>query len=81
MINRDISDVLIIDNSPTAYFFQPENALPISSWYDDTSDNVLLQYIPFLKELSHVDDVRPVLLQLNAALGDNDEKIDVDLGL
>jgi RNA polymerase II subunit A small phosphatase-like protein len=60
-LGRDLRDVLIIDNSPTAYLFQPDNALPIISWYDDVSDRLLYDYIPFLKALSKVDDVRPVL--------------------
>jgi RNA polymerase II subunit A small phosphatase-like protein len=61
LLNRDVKDVLIIDNSPTAYYFQPENALPIISWYDDKNDTLLYDYIPFLKELTKVDDVRTVL--------------------
>ena len=64
-MGRDLRDVLIIDNSPTPYLFQPDNALPIISWYDDVNDRCLYDYIPFLKELSKVDDVRPILKQLN----------------
>ena len=30
-----MKDVIIVDNSPNAYFFHPENAVPILSWYDD----------------------------------------------
>lgn len=60
-VGRDLKDVLIIDNSPTAYLFQPDNALPIISWYDDESDRCLFDYQPFLIELSKVRDVRPVL--------------------
>mmetsp|Transcript_32946 Transcript_32946/g.50379 ORF Transcript_32946/g.50379 Transcript_32946/m.50379 type:complete len:97 (-) Transcript_32946:1501-1791(-) len=43
-LGRDLKDVLIIDNSPTAYLFQPENALPIISWYDEKDDVVLYDY-------------------------------------
>jgi len=60
-LGRNLKDTLIIDNSPTAYYFQPENALPIVSWYDDKEDRCLYDYIPFLKALSRVDDVRPIL--------------------
>jgi RNA polymerase II subunit A small phosphatase-like protein len=42
--------------------FQPENALPIVSWYDDREDVALYDYLPYLKELSEVDDVRPFIL-------------------
>ena len=60
-LGRDLKDVLIIDNSPTAYLFQPDNALPIISWYDDVNDRCLYDYIPFLIALSKVNDVRPIL--------------------
>lgn len=64
-LGRDLKDVLIIDNSPTAYLFQPDNALPIVSWYEDKEDRCLYEYIPFLIKLSQVDDVRPILKQMN----------------
>jgi RNA polymerase II subunit A small phosphatase-like protein len=60
-LGRDMKDVIIIDNSPAAYLFQPENALPILSWYDDKEDQVLYEYVSLLKELSNVEDVRPIL--------------------
>ena len=60
-IGRNPKDVFIIDNSPTAYYFQPENALPIISWYDDKEDRCLYEYIPFLIAIATVDDVRVIL--------------------
>lgn len=42
--------------------FQPENALPILSWYDDREDMFLYDFLPLLKEMSDVDDVRPFLM-------------------
>jgi len=36
--------------------------LPILSWYEDKDDKVLFEYIPLLKDLSNVDDVRPFLM-------------------
>ena len=62
-IGRRMEDIIIIDNSPNCYQFQPENGLPIVSWYDDLSDNELMRYVPALKFLAQVDDVRPVILQ------------------
>ena len=32
-LNRDIEKVIILDNSPIAYCLNPENAIPIRSWY------------------------------------------------
>lgn len=60
-VGRDMRELLIIDNSPTAYLFQPENALPILSWYEDKSDRCLYDYCPFLRELTKVNDVRTIL--------------------
>ena len=34
-LGRRIEDVILIDNSPNSYRLQPENAIPIISWYDD----------------------------------------------
>jgi len=34
-LGRPLKDTIIVDNSPVAYLFQPENAMPIPSWYDD----------------------------------------------
>jgi carboxy-terminal domain RNA polymerase II polypeptide A small phosphatase len=34
-LGRKMTDVIIVDNSPVAYMLQPENAMPIVSWYDD----------------------------------------------
>jgi carboxy-terminal domain RNA polymerase II polypeptide A small phosphatase len=80
-LGREMTDVLIIDNSPTAYLFQPDNALPIISWYDDKSDTCLFDYIPFLIELSKVDDVRPILKQLNSVSMENDVNLDYGMQL
>eukprot|EP00002_Diphylleia_rotans_P022236 TRINITY_DN4354_c0_g1_i15.p1 TRINITY_DN4354_c0_g1~~TRINITY_DN4354_c0_g1_i15.p1 ORF type:complete len:175 (+),score=25.46 TRINITY_DN4354_c0_g1_i15:276-800(+) len=54
-LGRDIRDVIILDNSPLSYMFQPENALPISSWFEDPQDSELLDLIPVLEALSQVN--------------------------
>ena len=40
-LGRSLNDVIIIDNSPSSYLFQPENALPCTSWYDNKKDREL----------------------------------------
>ena len=57
-LGRELKDIIIIDNSPSAYMFQPENALPITSWYEDQKDRELQKLIPILERLSQVEDVR-----------------------
>ena len=56
-----MNEVIIVDNSPNAYYFHPENAVPILSWYDDPDDRCLFEMIPLLETLSQVEDVRKVI--------------------
>lgn len=60
-LGRPLEKTIIIDNSPASYLFHPENALPILSWFDDEHDTELLDLIPFLEDITKVDDVRTVL--------------------
>ena len=60
-IGRRIEDVILIDNSPNSYRPQPENAIPILSWYEDPTDTELFKLMPFLVGLSKIPDVRTVL--------------------
>jgi RNA polymerase II subunit A small phosphatase-like protein len=45
-VGRPMENIIIIDNSPNSYQFQPENGLPILSWYDDPNDDELNLLIP-----------------------------------
>jgi carboxy-terminal domain RNA polymerase II polypeptide A small phosphatase len=65
-LGRQMNDVIIVDNSPIAYMFQPENALPILSWYDNPSDRELFRFVAVLERLAYEDDVRKVLRMLIA---------------
>ncbi|KAL1914827.1 uncharacterized protein VTP21DRAFT_7919 [Calcarisporiella thermophila] len=60
-LGRNLEHIIIIDNSPLSYLFHPKNAVPISSWFSDAHDTELLDLIPFLEELSRVDNVVTVL--------------------
>ncbi|KAF7457495.1 NIF-domain-containing protein [Cryptosporidium felis] len=48
-LGRPLKDIIIIDNSPISYILQPENAIPISSWFNDENDTQLLDLIPLLE--------------------------------
>ncbi len=63
-LGRPLTDVIIIDNSPSSYLFQPENSLPCTSWYDDPNDRELNELVPILEKLAIVKDVRPYLTKL-----------------
>lgn len=53
-----MKNVIMIDNSPQAYAWQPENGIPIISWFEEPRDNQLNRLVPVLERLAHVDDVR-----------------------
>ena len=57
-LGRDLKDIIIVDNSPISYWLNPENGLPILSWFDDKNDKELYNIIPILDFLAEVPDVR-----------------------
>eukprot|EP00743_Colponemidia_sp_Colp-15_P000953 GILK01001052.1.p1 GENE.GILK01001052.1~~GILK01001052.1.p1 ORF type:complete len:379 (+),score=73.57 GILK01001052.1:280-1416(+) len=63
-LGRDLKSQIIIDNSPISYSFQPGNAIPIKSWFDDPYDRELYDLIPILEAMAMVDDVVEVLDRL-----------------
>ncbi|KAH6914161.1 HAD-like domain-containing protein [Coprinopsis sp. MPI-PUGE-AT-0042] len=60
-LGRPIGDTIILDNSPASYIFHPNNAVPVSSWFNDPHDTELTDLVPFLADLSTVEDVRGIL--------------------
>jgi len=60
-LGRKLEHTVIIDNSPFSYMFQPDNAIPISSWFNDRNDRQLLDLIPVLEQLADGPDVYQVL--------------------
>jgi Dullard-like phosphatase family protein len=68
LLGRPLEQICIIDNSPVAYLFQPRNAIPIISWFDDPNDTELLDLFPTLRALAEATDVYDVLDPYNARL-------------
>lgn len=60
-LGRNAHDCIILDNSPSAYMLQPEQALPIVSWYDDPRDRHLYDIIPLLILMSQINDCRDAI--------------------
>ncbi|KAL3480096.1 NLI interacting factor-like phosphatase-domain-containing protein [Aspergillus californicus] len=60
-VEPDLSQVMILDNSPMSYIFHEDNAIPIEGWINDPTDNGLLHLIPMLEALQYVTDVRAFL--------------------
>ena len=61
MLGRDPSEVIIVDNSPASYLFQPENALPCETFIDSPTDVELYQLADMLETIQCVTDVREAL--------------------
>lgn len=61
IVNPNLKDVIIVDNSPAAYASQPSNAIPIQAWYCDQEDEELLSLLPLLHALAFLNDVRSLL--------------------
>ncbi|KAH7325847.1 NLI interacting factor-like phosphatase-domain-containing protein [Stachybotrys elegans] len=60
-VEPDLSNVMILDNSPLSYLFHEDNAIPIQGWINDPTDNDLMHLIPLLEGLQYVHDVRALL--------------------
>ena len=56
-LGRPLEQTLIIDNSPASYLLQPEYALGIKSWFNDTEDVELHRMLPLLSALTTADGV------------------------
>jgi RNA polymerase II subunit A small phosphatase-like protein len=87
LLDRDLSQAIIIDNSPASYIFHPENAIDCTSFIDDPMDRELDQIAEFLVGVKDVKDVRGVaplwrewpnveLGELNPAEDDDEEEED-----
>jgi hypothetical protein len=70
-LGRSLKDVIIIDNSPMSYLYQPNNALPIKSWFSDPQDCELMELVPVLEYLADVDDVTETLGKIRKKRGIN----------
>lgn len=57
LLGRELSRVIILDNSPHSYLNHKQNAIPIKTWVGDPSDTELLKLLPLLKALSTCDSI------------------------
>jgi len=63
LLDRDLSQAIIVDNSPNSYIFHPDNAIDCSSFIDDPNDRELDQIGAFLTGIKDVKDVRGISRQ------------------
>ena len=81
-LNRDLSKMIIIDNVKDNFQLQPENGLHIKDFYDDVNDTELIEILPYLIGLLHLnediakkdsDDIRKELNELRNIMEKNRE--------
>jgi len=63
-LGRELKDIIIVDNSPISYALNPDNGLPILSWFEDKNDRELYNITPVLEFLSEVNDVREYIKKI-----------------
>lgn len=56
--NRDLKDVLLVDNASYSFGYQLDNGIPIIPFYNDKNDKELLHLIQYLKWVIDSEDVR-----------------------
>lgn len=67
LLGRDLNNLAIIDNSPHAYLFQPRNAIPCTSWFDNPDDRELRDLLGMLDQLAKSKTVYDVLDVFNSS--------------
>ena len=58
--NRNLKDMIIVDNAAYSFAYQLDNGIPIISWHNDAFDKELYNLIDYVKTLAIADDVREV---------------------
>jgi len=61
--NRNLDELIIVDNAAYSFGYQIENGIPIIPFYENKNDEELKHLIPYLKFLSGVKDPREIIKQ------------------
>ncbi|CAD8200672.1 unnamed protein product [Paramecium pentaurelia] len=57
-LNRNLEDIILIDNSAYSFAYQLNNGIPIIPYLDNKKDDELIELENYLMELLNVDDIR-----------------------
>lgn len=71
VMGRDLDRLVIVDDNPNAYAFQPENAVPVAPFINDLGDRELRKVMKFLEVASLFDDTRDAILHYHLSHNGN----------
>lgn len=57
-MNRELKNMVIVDNNAHAFALNLENGIPILEWRGDSKDRELKYLIHYLLDLNNAEDVR-----------------------
>jgi CTD small phosphatase-like protein 2 len=57
--DRDINNMVIVDDSPISYSLQPNNGIPVTPYYGEEDDEELRYLADYLEELASSEDIIP----------------------
>lgn len=58
--DRELKDIVIVDNSVYSFGYQLDNGIPIIAWNDDYDDQELMNLLEYLQVLASCSDVREI---------------------
>ena len=62
VINRDLKDMILVDNAAYSFGYQIDNGVPIIPYYDNKTDEELKDLLEFIKtKILPAKDVRKVI--------------------
>ena len=61
--NRDVSNIVIVDNCITSFANHLDNGVPVPSFFGSKDDNTLPSLLKFLKEISKEDSIPECLIK------------------
>ena len=60
ILDRDIKNIIIVDNAPYSFSYQIDNGYPIIPYLNDNKDNELKKLQNYLDELIDIEDIRKI---------------------
>jgi len=56
--DRNLSDMVLVDNSGNSFGYQVANGIPCAPYYDNKADKELLDLMEYLKQIRNEPDLR-----------------------